>query len=117
MANLTKAAMRDRILEHLGIKGAGQSAASEDELLVSEAIDSAWYRLRAKGLVPFDTSAIPEWAQTPFRDYVAGDVADVFGLQGQRLQSIMERQRMSLKAMSHYVKPERPPMPTQTKYF
>lgn len=80
MATLTKAELRNRILEHIGVVGAGQSASAEDAALVDEAIDAAHDRLNKFGLVPFATSAIPTWAQIPLRDYVAGDVGRSFGL-------------------------------------
>lgn len=79
MADLTKAQLRSRVLEHLGVLAAGQSATAEDAALVDEAIDSAHERLRKFGLAPFATSAIPPWAQVPLRDYVAGDVGRAFG--------------------------------------
>jgi hypothetical protein len=116
MANLTKAALRDRILEHLGVKAAGQSTASENAVLTEEGIDSAWARLRLRGMAPYLTSAIPDWAQAPLRDYVAAELADVFGVQGQRLQTIMGRQRKAEMEMASYVRPERPAIPTRTKF-
>ena len=79
MADLTKAEIRNRVLEHLGVLAAGQGASAEDAALVDEAIDSAHERLRKFGLVPFATSAVPPWAQIPLRDYVAGDVGHAFG--------------------------------------
>jgi hypothetical protein len=79
VATLTKAELRDRVLEHMGILAAGQSASSEDAVLVEEAIDSAHAQLRKFGLAPFATSAIPAWAQPMLRDYVAGIVGPSFG--------------------------------------
>jgi hypothetical protein len=85
MADLTRAEMIDRVLEHIGVKPAGQSATAEDSALVGEAIDAAHDRLNKFGLVPFATSAIPTWAQVPFRDFVAGDVGQSFGF-GERFK-------------------------------
>ena len=85
MADLTKAQLAARVLEHLGVKSAQNAAAASDDAFVQEAIDAAHDRLRPFGLVPFATSAIPTWAQTPLRDYVAIDVAQAFGISGQRL--------------------------------
>jgi hypothetical protein len=80
VADLTKAQLRNRVLQHLGVLAAGQDPSAEDADLVDEAIDAAHDRLNKYGLTPFATSAIPSWAQTPLRDYVAGDVARSFGL-------------------------------------
>lgn len=85
MADISKAAMRDRILHHLGVLAAGETPAAVDQTLVEEAIDAAHDRLRKLGYVPFAASAIPSWAQIPFRDVVAGDVAQTYGMSGQRL--------------------------------
>lgn len=86
MADLTRAEMIDRVLEHIGVKAAGQSAKAEDSALVGEAVDAAHDRLNKFGLVPFATSAIPAWAQIPFRDYVAGDIGQSFGY-GERFRA------------------------------
>lgn len=80
MADLTAVEIRDRVLEHLGQKAASQAASAEDAVLVDEAIIAAHAKLRGRGLAPFSMSAIPPWAQVPFRDYVAGDVGGCFGL-------------------------------------
>jgi len=79
MATWTSIELRNRVLEHLGVKQSAQSANAEDAKVVDEAINSAHDRLRKLQLVPFDLSAIPTWAQVPLRDYVAGDVARSFG--------------------------------------
>jgi len=80
MATLTKSELADRILEHIGVKAAGQGALAEDSNAIQEAIDSAHARLRREGKVKFVTSLIPEWAWTPLRDYVAAEVASMFGV-------------------------------------
>ena len=80
MANWTAIVLRDRVLEHLSQKAAGQAAAPEDATLVDELVVAAHDRLRTIGLAPFAINAIPAWAQVPFRDYVAGDAGSSFGL-------------------------------------
>ena len=79
MATLTQAELRNRILEHLGVKAAGQSASAEDSGLVDEALESSHSILRKFGLCPFALTAIPDWAQPGLRDYVAADVSPAFG--------------------------------------
>lgn len=86
---LTRAEMAARVLEHLGVKAAGQTASAEDNLAATEAIDSAHSRLETEERANFDLDAIPEWAWTPFRDYVARDLVDLFAITGERLQSIL----------------------------
>ena len=79
MADLTKAQLAARVLEHLGVKAASESAVAVDQALVEEAIDSSHDELRKLGLVPFATSAIPTWAQNGLRDYVETEVKPAFG--------------------------------------
>ena len=85
MADLTKAALGVRVLEHLLVLAAGETAATVDTTWVAEAIDAAHDRLRKLGYVPFPTSAIPSWAQISLRDIVAADMAPSYGISGQRL--------------------------------
>jgi hypothetical protein len=79
MATWTAETLRNRALEHIGIKPAGQAARAEDASLVDDAVTAAHAQLRSRGLAPYPTSAIPEWAQIPLRDYVAGDIGPAFG--------------------------------------
>lgn len=79
MASLTAAEFRNRVLEHIGYKPAGQGVGAEDGNLADEIVTAAHARLRTVGLAPFAISSIPEWAQIAFRDYVAGDIGGSFG--------------------------------------
>lgn len=114
MADLTKAQLSTRVLEHLGILAAGESASTADDARVQEAIDSAYERLRKLGLVPFATSAVPPWAQVALRDYVAGDIAESFGLRDPKwkaMQSLAERDlRRQTAGFRH-------PIPIRADYF
>jgi hypothetical protein len=85
VANLTQEELRDRILEHLAVKAAGQAASAEDAALVDELVTSAYDRLNKFGIVPFPLTAIPTWAQTPLRDFVAIDASPSFGKPVDRL--------------------------------
>lgn len=85
MADINKAALRNRVLQHLGVIAASETPATADQTLVEEMIDAAWERLRKLGLVPFATSANPSWAQVQLRDIVAYDVGPSYGMTGQRL--------------------------------
>lgn len=85
MADINKAALRNRVLEHLNVIAAGQTPATADQTLVDELIDAAHARLRKGEVVPFPTSAIPDWAQTHLKHVVAYDAAPTYGITGQRL--------------------------------
>jgi len=103
MAALTKAELRNRVLQHLGVLGSGQSAQAADAALVDEAIDAAHSTLSKQALVPFAISAVPEWAQVPLRDYVAGDVAQSFGYTGARFVELKSGQSAGERALSKQV--------------
>jgi hypothetical protein len=117
VADLTKAQLRNRVLQHLGVLGAGQTANAEDADLVDEAIDAAHERLRKLGLVPFATSAVPPWAQIPLRDFVAGDVAQAFGMSGQRLAEFKRTGDEGERELRRQVAGFRHPMPIVADYF
>ena len=117
MADLTKAQLAARVLEHLGVKAANQSANGSDTACVEEAIDAAHDRLRKFGLVPFATSAIPTWAQIQLRDYVAGDVAQAFGLGGARLGEFKGTAKTAEHELQRQVSGYRHPMPIVADFF
>lgn len=110
MADIAKAALRNRVLEHLGVIGAGETAAAADQALVDEAVDATHARLRKFGLVPFPTSAIPSWAQIPFRDAVAGDVAQIYGMGGQRLTEFKIAAQQAERELARQVSGRKPPV-------
>lgn len=114
MASLTKIQLVDKVLQHLAVLAAGQAASAEDAALVSDAVDAARSRLSKFGLVPFATSAIPEWAQDQLRDYVAGAVSTSFG----RLEPKWRGEaREAEKDLQRQMAVRRKAMPTVVEYF
>ena len=113
MATLTKAEIRDRVLEHLGVLGAGQSASAEDAAVVEEAIDAAHDQLRKFGLAPYATTAVPEWAQPLLRDYVAGIVGHAFGFGDAHLggKALAEREMARQVALQKF------PLRVKAQYY
>lgn len=90
MATITRAQLIERVLQNLGVLAAGQTPSAEDSFATGEAIDSVYARLQRDEKAPFTLSAIPEWAQPSLRDVVSYELKDVFGISGERLQSIGE---------------------------
>lgn len=117
MADINKAALRNRVLEHLGVLAAGETAATADQTWVDEAIDAAHERLRKFGLVPFPTSAVPSWAQVHLRDVVAGDVAQSYGMSGQRLVEFKQGSMMGERELARQVAGYRHPVRIEADYF
>lgn len=117
MATLTKVEMRTRILQHLGVLSADESANAADAAIVDEAIDAAAAKLRNLGLASFDTSAVPEYAQIGFRDYVAADVASIFGLDAQRRAEHEQRQALALQELRQQRELTWNSQPVEARYF
>ena len=110
MATIAKAALRNRVLEHLGVVAAGATPATADQTLVEEEIDASWQRLRKFGLVPFATSAVPEWAQQQLCDYVAYYCAPKYGVSGQRLLEMRARAKEAEFDLARQVSADMPPL-------
>jgi len=85
VANWTAATLRNRVLERLGVKGRGQSAAAEDAQAVDDLWVSLYEQLLAEEHAPFTSGAVPEWAQQPLVKMLAGEAAPLFGFHGERL--------------------------------
>lgn len=117
MADITKAALSDRVLQHLGVLAAGATAATADTTLVSEEIDATWSRLRKFGLVPFATSAIPDWSQQQLCDIVAYKCAPKYGITGQRLSELAARAREAEFDLNRQVSGFKHKRRTPAEYF
>lgn len=117
MADIAKAALRNRVLEHLGVLAAGETAATADQTLVDELIDAAHERLRKFGLVPFATSAIPSWAQTHLKEIVARDAGPAYGMSGQRLLELESAAVAAERELARQVAGAKPPLPVELDYF
>ncbi len=117
MADIAKAALRNRVLQHLGVLAAGETAATVDQELVDEAIDAAHDRLRKLGYAPFAVGAVPSWAQVPLRDIVAGDIAPSYGMSGQRLMEFKESARRGEIDLARQVAGFRHNVSIITKYY
>lgn len=117
MASITKAALRNRVLEHLGVLAAGETPATVDQTWVEEAIDAAHDRLRKAGLAPFAISAVPSWAQIGLRDIVAADVAQSYGMSAQRLMEFQQRAQMGERELARQVAGPKPSLRVRARYY
>lgn len=117
MANVTRAELIDRVLEVLGVKAAEQAANASDAKAVGEVVDSLHARLRGEDLVPFETTAIPEWAQIPFRDLVAYEAHSLFGITGAQQQTIAQLARRGREEMVKARLGGRLPLPSQGYFY
>ncbi len=118
MATVTKSTLAARVMQHLGVLAAGQSAASRDSDLVQESIDTVHDQLGVEGKAPFVTSAIPEWAQGPLRDIVAYEMAGTFGVTSpQRLQILAANERRARQQLAKQLNNGPMPIRTEVDYF
>ena len=95
--------MVDWSLEILGVKPAGQSASAEDADICGRHYDSAYSRLRKRGLAPFSSNAVPDWAQGPVAQYVARDCASAFGIVGEALSTLDRDQAVAVRELTEQV--------------
>ena len=79
MADWTQGDWADDALELLGVKPGTQAASADDKNKATEYALAAYERLLKRFHLPFAISAIPEWAQIPLSNYLAADLAPVFG--------------------------------------
>lgn len=117
MATLTRINIADRALEVLGVKAAGVSAVAEDGNAALEKTDAVYARLRAEGLAPFALSAVPEYAQTQVIHLVASDLAPMFGVSGERLQSLGINEMKARRELATQVAVGRAPTPIKPEWF
>ena len=114
MSTWTKAKLASRVLEDLGVLAAGQAADAGDSKLVEDAIDSVYSILRRKGLCPFLTSAIPDWAQPALTDYVKTVIGPAFG----RRMSFIEKKKIQEESEARLQPPEMlHPVPIRIRDF
>lgn len=74
----TKAELRDRVLRHLKVLEAGESATAEDASAVETAIDDVYAELGELGMAYWAANAIPAGCIRPLMRVVAADVAADF---------------------------------------
>ena len=117
MATWTVAETRNRVLEHLQKLAVGETASAADASIVDEAITAARNSLDQLNVVEFDTAAVPEWAQLPWRDYVATKVASSFGLDAQRRTEHEARGQMALRDLRALTEAQWNSQPVEGRYF
>lgn len=100
MATKTRLQMIDWSLEVVGAKPAGQSASAESADVAGRYYDAAYSRLRKRGLAPFDSNAVPEWAWAPLAHYVARDCSTTFGVQGEQLTKLESEARWAERELT-----------------
>lgn len=111
--------MIDSILDDLGIRGAGQSASSEDAIKAGEGLDSLHARLQGmkQNLAPFELSDIPSWAKTPISIIAAYELCPAFGITGDRLQDLASRYELMRQELAQQVTSHKTPFRVRASYF
>lgn len=117
MATWTAAQLADAVLKHLGIVGAGQSAAAEDTAIVTSAYASIYPQLRRHSLAPWGSGAIEEEYQEPLAKYVAGEVAIKFGFSGARLAEFKADGMDGWREMQEQASADRTELPVRARFF
>jgi hypothetical protein len=116
VADIAKAALRNRVLEHLGVLAAGETAATADSTYVDEVVDAAHDELRKLGLVPFPTSAIPSWAQIGLRNWVVAEVGQTYGKPWTDAD-VLQRKKRAEAQLARQVAGYKHNIPVRGRYF
>lgn len=88
--SITKSELRTRVLQHLTVLGAGETASAEDAVLIDGIIDSENAFLQTHGISTWLTSAIPDHVIEPLKRYIAARAANSFGKGDQTAQAEYE---------------------------
>jgi hypothetical protein len=91
--------IREAVLRVLGVLGQGQAASPEDTTIVDDAISSAHNELRKLSKAPFETTAVPNWAQPGLKYFVASRCCDEFG----QPERFMELERRGLRLLGDQI--------------
>ena len=89
------------MLIHLGVIAPGQAIAAADLATVGAEIDAACARLQAYRDAPFETSAIPDWAQGQLRDIVANACAPAYVSNPARIADLKQRAKDAEADLDH----------------
>ena len=106
--SITKATLRNNVLEHLGVLASGETANAADSATVEAMIDGVHAEMVTQEVAFWETSAIPDEVKLPLRDIVAKRAAKTFGATPNEAEEIMGwrsiRALTALKAGSEPVK-------------
>lgn len=109
----TKAELRNKVLQKLGVIGAGDTPETSDQTLVEEAYDSAYAYLRSLHIVSWGSGGdIPTWAVNPIKNYVASQVANEYGKNRN-----VDEERLAIIELASYLANDNDGTPTEAEYF
>jgi hypothetical protein len=89
MTTYTKAQLRNRVLQELGVLAGAETANADDAALVDAVIEDQHAMLDREILVTWSTSAIPDTVMEPLVLLVAARCAGRFGLPADRRQELL----------------------------
>lgn len=89
MTTYTKAALRNRVLQELGVLSPGETATADDAVLVEDVIDAVHAMLDREVFVGWTAAAIPDTVVEPLMAVVAARCAGRFGLPDARRQELI----------------------------
>ena len=112
MADQTRAQTITRVLQRIGVLGVGQTADTNDETLVGTVLDSIYADLRKRGLAPFLSSAVPDWAQEPFAKVLSFHAAAYFGKAGDPSDVALGERELFAQTAGY-----KHPLPVVTDYY
>lgn len=89
MTTYTKAQLRNRVLQKLGVLAGAETAGSDDSTLVEQVIDNVHAMLEREIWLSWTTSAIPDTVFEPLATIAAAMLGGEFGLSDSRRQELL----------------------------
>jgi hypothetical protein len=116
--SFTVAQLADAVLKKLGAIASGETAATADVTLVTDAYAAKWEELAAPGqeLIFWSQADIPNYVFLIMRDLVALQVCDAFG-QPMSEEDRQAREDIILHRLRRIVAVDTSEMPVQADYF
>lgn len=117
MTAYTKAQLRDRVLQELGILATGETATAEDAALVETTIDDQHAMLDREVFVTWVTSAIPDTVIEPLTVVLAARLAGRYGLPADRRQELLTLAALAMGELRTQVQAETDTAPIPAVYY
>lgn len=113
----TKADLRNKVLQHLGVIGIAERATAAQIELTEGIIDAAFAQLDAHGVITFTANTIPGWSLLPLRDYIAYLAAASFRIEPMRRSELLMGHTMAFTELKKQQSGRKNAAPVKATYF
>lgn len=117
MTAYTKAQLRDRVLQELGVLAVGETATAEDAALVETTIDDQHAMLEREIFLTWTTATIPDTVIEPLTVVLAARLAGRYGLPADRRQELLGLAAIAMGEVRTQVQAETDTAPVPAVYY